>query len=131
MGISITTPGLLFPAISLLMLSHTNRFLALASLIRTLLDKYQKEEGQEHIKVQIQNLRSRLRMIRTMQIFGVLSFLLCAVCLYCIMLNWEMTANTLFILSIFCFIISLLVSLREIMHSLKALEIEMQNAVRD
>ncbi len=76
MGISITTPGLLFPAISLLMLSHTNRFLALANLIRTLLDKYRKEEGQEHIKIQIQNLRSRLRMIRTMQIFGVLSFLL-------------------------------------------------------
>lgn len=130
MEISVTTPGLLFPAISLLMLSHTNRFLALAQLIRNLLEKYKKEKD-EALKLQIQHLRTRLRLIRTMQVFGVLSFLLCAVCICCIMLGWMAAATSLFVLSIVSFITSLLVSLREIMQSLNALEVELQNAVRD
>ncbi|MDR3679007.1 MAG: DUF2721 domain-containing protein [Flavipsychrobacter sp.] len=131
MDISITTPGLLFPAISLLMLSHTNRFLALANLIRSLLEKYKNTEDKAHIKLQIQHLRSRLHLIRTMQVFGVLSFLLCAICMCCIFMTWMAAATVIFVLSIFTFIISLLVSLTEIVQSLNALEVEMKNAVRD
>ncbi|WP_372971143.1 DUF2721 domain-containing protein, partial [Marinobacter sp.] len=33
---TLTTPALLFPAISLLLLAYTNRFLVLAQLIRQL-----------------------------------------------------------------------------------------------
>ena len=40
MELSINTPALLFPAITLLMLAYTNRFLALASLVRSLHDEY-------------------------------------------------------------------------------------------
>ena len=36
MHVSLTTPALLFPAISLLLLAYTNRFFALAALIRNL-----------------------------------------------------------------------------------------------
>src|SRR5690606_1133492 len=38
--LDLTTPALLFPAISLLLLAYTNRFLALASLIRKLHEDY-------------------------------------------------------------------------------------------
>ena len=40
MELSITTPALLFPAISLLLLAYTNRFLALAALMRDLYNRY-------------------------------------------------------------------------------------------
>jgi hypothetical protein len=42
MQISINTPALLFPAITLLMLAYTNRFLALANLIRNLHTRYKQ-----------------------------------------------------------------------------------------
>lgn len=126
MQISITTPGLLFPAISLMMLAHTNRFLALASLIRNLNDRYREQPDQAHILVQIKNLRSRLRMIRSMQIFGLLSFLLCAVCMACIMWEWNIAANILFGISLASFGASIIVSLSEILLSMKALEAELQ-----
>jgi len=81
--LSITTPALLFPAITLMMLAYTNRFLALANLIRRLHDEYVHEQS-GLLRRQITNLHVRIRMIRNMQAFGVLSFLLCVVCMYLI-----------------------------------------------
>jgi hypothetical protein len=73
--ISINTPALLFPAITLLMLAYTNRFLSMATLIRNLNAKY-KQAPEEHdmIKEQIYNLRRRLKLIKQMQAAGVISF---------------------------------------------------------
>jgi len=48
MEITLTTPALLFPAISLLLLAYTNRFLAIAALIRALHSQY-RDEPQAHI----------------------------------------------------------------------------------
>jgi hypothetical protein len=75
MQISINTPALLFPAITLLMLAYTNRFLALATLIRNLHTKYkQVHEEKEVIKAQIKNLRTRLNLVKSMQACGIVSF---------------------------------------------------------
>src|SRR5215510_5866884 len=114
MELSITTPALLFPAISLLMLAYTNRFLAISNLIRNLHDKYKKDPNQKHIIQQIKNLRARIRMIRSMQAFGVLSFLLCMVCMFCIFMEWNHAAYIMFAISIISLVISLLLSLAEI-----------------
>ena len=46
MEITLTTPSLLFPAISLLMLAYTNRFLTLATIIRGLHDRYQTQQDE-------------------------------------------------------------------------------------
>lgn len=127
MELSVTTPGLLFPAISLMMLAHTNRFLALASLIRTLNDRYRQEPESTHIVLQIKSLRSRLRLIRTMQALGILSFLLCAVCIGFIMWGLELVAAVIFGMSLLAFAVSLIVSLLEILLSMKALEVELQS----
>lgn len=70
----LTTPALLFPAISLLMLAYTNRFLTLAQLVRELHARY-KQETNQLIAGQIENLRRRLVIIKYMQLFGALSFL--------------------------------------------------------
>lgn len=127
MELSITTPALLFPAISLLMLAYTNRFLALASLIRNLHDKYKKDPNQKHIIEQLKNLRARIRLIRSMQAFGVVSFLFCVVCMFCIFKGWQDASYIIFAASTLSFVISLLLSLTEITLSMRALELELSD----
>lgn len=78
MTLEVSTPALLFPAISLLFLSYTNRFLHLSALIRTLHGDWM-ERGDCILKKQIDNLRRRLVLIRGMQLLGAISLLLCVV----------------------------------------------------
>ena len=125
MELELSTPALLFSAITLLMLAYTNRFLALASLIRNLHEIHQKQPGQHIVIDQIKNLKRRLNMIKNMQIFGVISFLLCVVCMFMIYQRFTSLANLTFILSMLALLISLFLSLMEIQISTKALNIEL------
>lgn len=127
MDLSITTPALLFPAISLLMLAYTNRFLAIANLIRNLHAKYKQYPDEKHIITQIRSLRSRIRLIRSMQAMGVLSFLFCVICMFTIFRGWVEASFIVFGISIACFIISLITSLVEITLSMRALEVELSD----
>lgn len=124
MNLTINTPALLFPAISLIMLAYTNRFLGLASLVRNLHAKYStQKDGLIH--TQIKSLRYRLRLIKNMQTFGICSFISCIVCMFFIYLQMQLTAEILFAISLGFFIASLCMSLFEIQLSTKALEIEL------
>lgn len=125
MELELSTPGLLFSAITLLMLAYTNRFLGLATLIRNLHEIYLKQPGQIIIIDQIKNLKTRLNMIKNMQIFGVLSFLLCVICMFLIYQQYRQAANIVFMLSMLALLISLFISLFEIHISTKALNIEL------
>jgi uncharacterized protein DUF2721 len=127
MELSITTPALLFPAISLMMLAYTNRFLAIANLIRNLHAKYKLSPDEKHIITQIKNLRIRIRLIRSMQGFAVLSFLLCVVCIFTIFEGWVNASFIVFGISIACFLVSLIASLVEITLSMRALEVELSD----
>lgn len=127
MELTITTPALLFPAISLLMLAYTNRFLAIANLIRSLHAKYKQYPDEKHIITQIRSLRIRIRLIRSMQAMGVLSFMFCVLCMYAIFRGWIEAAYVIFGVSILCFLISLITSLVEITLSMRALEIELSD----
>ncbi len=126
--ISINTPALLFPAITLLMLAYTNRFLSLATLIRNLNAKY-KQVPEDHaiIKEQIYNLRRRLTLIRQMQAAGIISFFLCVLCMLFFYLQFELVAFAIFGLSLVFLLLSLGLSLNEILISTRALEIELRN----
>jgi peptidoglycan/LPS O-acetylase OafA/YrhL len=129
MEISINTPALLFPAISLIMLAYTNRFLALASVVRNLHDRYQKQspEGKLVLFAQIKNLRFRLQVIRYMQILGVLSILLAILCMYQIYIRAEEIARYTFATALIIFAASLILSLIELIYSTKSLEIELSD----
>lgn len=72
--LTLTTPSILFSAISLIMLAYTNRFLAYASVIRSLKTEHEQNPT-PMAQRQIDNLRKRLYMARSMQIFGVSSLL--------------------------------------------------------
>ncbi len=126
MDINLTTPALLFPAISLLLLAYTNRFLALATLIRTLHTKY-KEDPHDVILGQIKNLRKRVILIRNMQAFGVLSLLLCVVCMFLLFANEQIAGRYTFGVSLILLIISLALSVYEIQISVKALKLQLSD----
>jgi len=127
MELTINIPALLFPAISLIMLAYTNRFLALAALVRSLKAKYEESNQNTGLHQQIENLRYRLRLIKNMQAFGVLSFASCLFCMFFIYLEWNLVAELLFAISLIFFMISLIISLIEIQISTKALEFELSN----
>jgi hypothetical protein len=126
MEITLTTPALLFPAISLLLLAYTNRFLTLATLIRSLHGKYM-EKPDEKIYGQIKNLRLRVKLIRNMQVLGVLSLLLCVVCMFVIFRGNLKFAEFIFGVSLILLILSLAVSAWEIQISVKALNIQLSD----
>lgn len=128
MDMSINTPAILFPAISLMMLAYTNRFLALATLIRKLYANYQESERDRPLlREQIRNLRQRLNLIRHMQASGVLSFFLCVVCMLLFYVELNGWAVSLFALSLLFLLYSLALSLREIFISTRALEIALKD----
>ena len=127
MEISFNTPALLFPAISLIMLAYTNRFLALSSRVRNLHDKYQNQEQKHIIHGQIKNLRYRLKLIKNMQALGVVTFLGCILCMYLIYVQFMIAANIIFAISLLSFSASLLLSFLEIQLSTKALELELSD----
>ncbi len=128
MELQLSTPALLFSAITLLMLAYTNRFLAMANLIRGLHKKYLESTQQEKAIIgQINNLRRRLNMIKNMQIFGVLSFLLCVICMFMLYQEFRLAANLTFMGSMLCLLISLVISLVELQISTRALNIELSD----
>jgi hypothetical protein len=123
MDISLNTPALLFPAISLLLLAYTNRFLAIANVVRKLHDDYSQKKNEEIALLQIRSLRKRLGYIRLMQGAGVFSFLLCVICMYSIYNGWMSVAKYVFAASLLSLLFSLFCSLVEIFQSLNALEV--------
>ena len=127
MEISFNTPALLFPAISLIMLAYTNRFLALSSRVRVLHDKYQTQEERHLIFTQIKNLKYRLKLIRNMQTYGVASLLFAIVSMFFIYIQYQLVAQFVFGISLITFCISITISLIEIRLSTKAIELELSD----
>ena len=121
----ISTPAFLFPAISLLLLAYTNRFLVLAQLIREL-NQRDNRELEVVVKRQITNLRSRLHLIRSMQTVGVLSFILCTLSMILHFFEQAQFGSIVFGLSLIALTLSLLISLYEVRISCKAIEIELE-----
>ena len=115
--LSLTTPALLFSAVSLILLAYTNRFLSYAQLVRTL-----KEQHLQHpskvTRAQIDNLRRRLHLTRTMQLLGVTSLFLCVV---------TMFSAYVFGAALLLLVGSLGVSIWEIQISVRALEIHLKD----
>ena len=117
--LTLTTPALLFSAISLIMLAYTNRFLAYAAVVRNLHSKYQERKDAILLE-QIRNLSVRLQLTRWMQILGIASLLLCVLTMFLIYVNFHMLAVLLLIASL-----GLLI--REIQISVNALSLHISD----
>jgi hypothetical protein len=123
MELTLTTPALLFPAISLLLLAYNGRFLALASLTRDLHTRY-RNDPDLRTRQQLNNLRYRIGIIKTMQIFGVASFFGCVLCMFLLFAGFETYGTWVFGISLLLLLISLAFSLRELTVSIDALMVE-------
>lgn len=124
--LDLTTPSLLFSAISLILLAYTNRFLSYASVVRALKEKHQQTHDPKDI-AQIANLRKRLYLTRSMQILGILSLLLCVIAMFFIYVSWQIFAAWIFGITLLLLAASLCVCIWEINISVKALEIHLED----
>ena len=124
--LTLTTPALLFSAISLIMLAYTNRFLAYAAVIRNLHDKY-LEQMDDSLIEQIKNLKLRLNLTRWMQIFGITSLLLCVLTMFLIYIDYYILGVWIFGLALVLLILSLAFLIKEIQISARALSLHLSD----
>jgi hypothetical protein len=130
MELTITTPAILFPTVSLILLAYTNRFLAVAALIRKLAAQY-KDDHNENVADQIKSLRLRVRLIRDMQMLSIFALFLSVVCMFSLFIGEVALAKYIFSASLLSLMISLGMSLREIMISTHALAIQLKDIDND
>ena len=128
MELTLTTPAILFPAVSLLLLAYTNRFLAIAGIVRGLANR-EDVQGNPSVRRQINNLRRRIKLIKGMQAFGIASLFFCVVAILLLYFELLLAGKLAFGLALVMMLISLAVSFWEIMLSGVALEVELQRAL--
>lgn len=124
--LTLTTPSILFSAVSLILLAYTNRFLSYAQVIRNLKAEHDKNPT-PITQRQLDNLRKRLYMSRSMQIFGVSSLLLCVLCTFLIYIGLQTAAGYTFGIALVLLVISLWISVREVIISVRALEVHLDD----
>ncbi len=131
MMIPLSTPGLLFPAVSLLFLSYTNRFLALSGLVRSLYGQWEERGSEDKILMaQIRNLSRRLTLIRLMQVSGAFSLLFAVASMVAILFKSDIGGLTLFVASLAAMGISLVTLIWECFVSGGALRIMLDSTDR-
>ncbi len=119
---NLITPTFLFSAVSLILLAYTNRFLSYAQLVRTLRDRYMEKPSDVTV-AQIENLRKRLSLTRTMQVLGISSLFFCVISMFLIYIGLKMASVIVFGLALLLLISSLGVSIHEILISTRSLDI--------
>lgn len=130
MEITLTTPAILFPTVSLLLIAYTTRFLAIANLIRGLKTKYQTEQ-MPHLLRQINSLRIRLTLIRNMQAFGIAALFFTTFAIALLFFNETLYGSYAFGFALLLLLISLGFSFREILMSGVALKFELKEMEKE
>ena len=123
----ITTPAILFPAISLLFVAYTNRLHSLSVLIRAMTTEGSHESKTKHTQEQLNILKKRVNYIKRMQVFGILSFIFNLITIICLYINYDYLANYIFGFGLFMLSASLFFTLLETLISTKALNIHLKN----
>ena len=126
MELTLSIPALLFPAISLSMLAYNARYLAIAALIRQLHGQY-REKATDVLGKQVRLLTRRLEIIKQMQAVAILSFLLSALSMLLIYVQWMFWANLFFGTSLLALIVSLMLSFIDVQLSTRALGIQLSD----
>jgi len=127
----IQTPAIVFPAISMLLVAYTSRFMVISQRIRSLHEKYATTSTEQTLQ-QLANFRQRLSLIKWMQCFGVLAFISVTLSILMILLGFlPKYVEIAFGLSLTFLVTSLGLALHEIMISTRAIEIELQGIEDD
>lgn len=124
MELTLTTPAIFFPAISLLLLAYSNRFLAIGSRVRSLYATY-KEFRDDDVFREIESLKKRIILIRYMQLLGITAFLCCVLCIFLMFAGLIWLSQWVFGTSMILLMASLVLSACEIHASINALDIHL------
>jgi hypothetical protein len=124
--LDISTPALLFPAISLLLIAHTSRFLTTGQLIRGL-NSNRRTKDIPDIELQIKNLSKRMELVKYMQAFGAASLLFCTISMGFLFFNLHLLGDIFFFISIILMGSSMVLTIYEIMISTEAIKIELKD----
>lgn len=130
MHLEISTPALLFPAVSLLMLAYTNRFFGLAAIIRNL-HRSHSEKPNPVLLLEIKSMRRRMHLIRDMQSFGIVAIILCTVCMFLLFRGYDRAGAAVFGVSMVCMLLSLIWALVEVRLSGQALDLHLQDLEKE
>ncbi|MCH8474503.1 MAG: DUF2721 domain-containing protein [Opitutales bacterium] len=128
MELTLTTPAVLFPAVSLLLLAYTNRFLAIAGIVRNLVNRPDVAHDENTLQ-QIGNLRKRIQLIKWMQASGIGSLFFCVVSILLLYFGLAFAGKATFAFSLFLMLLSLAVSFTEIVMSGIALNVELKRVL--
>jgi hypothetical protein len=126
MALTVETPALLFSATSLILLAYTNRFLTIAQIVRGLKKNYDDNKNKS-ILIEIKNLNLRLKLIRYMQLFGVMCLFLSVLAMLLLFINQPMLGIYFFGGSLLSLLISLAISFWEISISVIALKVHLED----
>ncbi len=126
MDIAVTTPALLFPAITILFLAYSNRFLTIATRIREKHADFNKTHSPIAEK-QIVSFRRRLQYIVAMEMFAVLGIISCIISTGFIFYGFQYYGNVSFAISMLFIVLSLFASIIELFFSTRALNIELED----
>jgi hypothetical protein len=126
MEFGFSTPALLFPAISLLFISYTNRFISYANLVRSLHDRWQRD-GSCVVQRQIENLRLRIGLIRNMQVAGALGLLLSVLSMVLLFFDRTVAAEVIFLLALVLTVLSMGFLVYEVSISVQALNLQLRD----
>lgn len=124
--LTLTTPALLFPSISLLLLAYTNRYVAISNRIRALHTLYKTEQSPSIIE-QIKIFKVRILLIRNMQLLGISSVFFAAFTMFLIYYESEWLAHAFFGISLALLLSSLAICAAEVYISNKALFIQLKD----
>ncbi|HVD99653.1 MAG TPA: DUF2721 domain-containing protein [Cytophagaceae bacterium] len=130
MELSLTTPALLFPTISLLMLAYTNRFIAIGNRIRVLHVEH-KQRPSETIVRQIKTFRRRVRLIRDLQLCGIVCLFANVFTMLLIFSKYNLVATYVFGFSLVLMMVAFAMSALEIILSTKALYIQIEDLEKE
>jgi hypothetical protein len=126
MELTFSTPALLFPAVSLLFISYTNRFINYAQLVRRLNERW-RDDPSSVLREQIRNLRRRIYLIRNMQIAGAASLLACVVSMLLLFFEYLIAAEVAFAIALVAMLLSLLLLVIEVSISVRALDLQLND----
>ena len=124
--LTLNTPALLFPTISLLLLAYTNRYIAISNRIRSLHSQYQTEKSTVII-AQIGILKKRIFLIRNMQLLGIATMFIAAFSMFLIYYKLDEWVHAVFGLSLISMLLSLALCSVEVYLSNKALLIQIKD----
>lgn len=124
--VTLTTPALLFPTISLLLLAYTNRYIAISNRIRSLHSQYQTEKSNVIIE-QIGILKQRIFLIRNMQLLGIATMFISALSMFLFFYKLDKWVYVVFGLSLITMLLSLALCAIEVYLSNKALLIQIKD----